>query len=248
MFIHNINPVLISIFGLEIRYYGLVYVLGFLIILFILNRQKEKLKLSKDDVYDYVFYLIIFTVLGARIFEILFYEPLFYFSNPLEMLMIWHGGLSFHGALTGVVIRIYIFTKKKKLHFYDLSDILVVPVAFMLFLGRIANFINGELVGKITSLPWGVKFKGYEGFRHPTQIYEALKNLLIFFMLLLFLRNKNLKKGTLTWLFFLFYGTLRFLIEFLKEQDSFIFELPVTQILSSLMVIVSLYFLLKKDI
>ena len=239
---------LISIFGLEIRYYGLVYVLGFLIILFILNRQKEKLKLSKDDVYDYVFYLIIFTVLGARIFEILFYEPLFYFSNPLEMLMIWHGGLSFHGALTGVVIWIYIFTKKKKLHFYDLSDILVVPVAFMLFLGRIANFINGELVGKITSLPWGVKFKGYEGFRHPTQIYEALKNLLIFFMLLLFLRNKNLKKGTLTWLFFLFYGTLRFLIEFLKEQDSFIFELPVTQILSSLMVIVSLYFLLKKDI
>jgi len=239
--------VLISIFGLEIRYYGLVYVLGFLIILFILNRQKEKLKLSKDDVYDYVFYLIIFTVLGARIFEILFYEPLFYFSNPLEMLMIWHGGLSFHGALTGVVIWIYIFTKKKKLHFYDLSDILVVPVAFMLFLGRIANFINGELVGKITSLPWGVKFKGYEGFRHPTQIYEALKNLLIFFMLLLFLRNKNLKKGTLTWLFFLFYGTLRFLIEFLKEQDSFIFEL-VTQILSSLMVIVSLYFLLKKDI
>ena len=239
---------LISIFGLEIRYYGLVYVLGFLIILFILNRQKEKLKLSKDDVYDYVFYLIIFTVLGARIFEILFYEPLFYFSNPLEMLMIWHGGLSFHGALTGVVIWIYIFTKKKKLHFYDLSDILVVPVAFMLFLGRIANFINGELVGKITSLPWGVKFKGYEGFRHPTQIYEALKNLLIFFMLLLFLRNKNLKKGTLTWLFFLFYGTLRFLIEFLKEQDSFIFELPVTQILSSLMIVVSLYFLLKKDI
>ena len=248
MFIHNINPVLISIFGLEIRYYGLVYVLGFLIILFILNRQKEKLKLSKDDVYDYVFYLIIFTVLGARIFEILFYEPLFYFSNPLEMLMIWHGGLSFHGALTGVVIWIYIFTKKKKLHFYDLSDILVVPVAFMLFLGRIANFINGELVGKVTTLPWAVKFRNYEGFRHPTQIYEALKNLLIFFMLLLFLRNKNLKKGTLTWLFFLFYGTLRFLIEFLKEQDSFIFELPVTQILSSLMVIVSLYFLLKKDI
>ena len=247
MFIHNINPVLISIFGLEIRYYGLVYVLGFLIILFILNRQKEKLRLSKDDVYDYVFYLIIFTVLGARIFEILFYEPLFYFSNPLEMLMIWHGGLSFHGALTGVVIWIYIFTKKKKLHFYDLSDILVVPVAFMLFLGRIANFINGELVGKVTTLPWAVKFRNYEGFRHPTQIYESLKNLLIFFALL-FLRNKNLKKGTLTWLFFLFYGTLRFLIEFLKEQDSFIFELPVTQILSSLMIVVSLYFLLKKDI
>mgnify|MGYP001594952397 CR=1 FL=1 len=247
MFIQNINPVLISIFGLEIRYYGIVYVLGFLLILYILEKQREKLNLSNDEVYDYVFYLIIFIVLGARIFEILFYEPLFYFSNPLEMLMIWHGGLSFHGALTGVMTWTYVFAKKKKLHFYDLSDILVVPAALMLFLGRIANFINGELVGKITNLSWGVKFKNYEGFRHPTQIYESLKNLLIFFALL-FLKNKNLKKGTLTWVFFLFYGTLRFFIEFLKEQTSFIFGLPVTQIFTGLMIIVSLYFLLKKSI
>jgi len=245
MFIHNINPVLVSIFSLEIRYYGLIYVLGFLLTLFILMKSRNKLKLTKDDIYDYLFYLIIFTVIGARIFEILFYEPLFYFNNPLEMLMIWHGGLSFHGGLFGVIILTYIFAKKKKLHFYDISDILAVPAAFMLFLGRIANFINGELVGKITKLPWGVKFPGYEGFRHPTQIYESLKNLLIFFVLIL-LRNKNLKKGTLTWLFVLFYGTLRFLIEFIKEQTSFIFGLPVTQILSSLMIIISLWFLLKK--
>src|SRR3989344_2745827 len=241
MFIHNINPVLVSIFSLEIRYYGLIYVLGFLLTLFILMKSRNKLKLTKDDIYDYLFYLIIFTVIGARIFEILFYEPLFYFNNPLEMLMIWHGGLSFHGGLFGVIILTYIFAKKKKLHFYDISDILAVPAAFMLFLGRIANFINGELVGKITKLPWGVKFPGYEGFRHPTQIYESLKNLLIFFVLI-FLRNKNLKKGTLTWLFVLFYGTLRFLIEFIKEQTSFIFGLPVTQILSSLMIIISLWF------
>ncbi|MEK6932188.1 MAG: prolipoprotein diacylglyceryl transferase family protein, partial [Nanoarchaeota archaeon] len=103
MFINNINPVLVSIFGLEVRYYGIVYVIGFLLILYILNNQRNKLNLSKDDVYDYVFYLIIFTVVGARLFEILFYEPLFYFSNPLEILMVWHGGLSFHGALTGVM-------------------------------------------------------------------------------------------------------------------------------------------------
>ena len=189
--------------------------------------------------------MIIFTVIGARLFEIIFYEPLFYFSNPLEMLMIWEGGLSFHGALLGVIIWTYIFTKKKKLHFYDISDILVIPAAFMLFLGRIANFINGELVGKITNLPWGVKFQDYEGFRHPTQIYESIKNLFIFFVLI-FLKNKNLKKGTLTWLFVLMYGILRFFIEFLKEQSSFIFGIPVTQVLSGLMVIISLYFLLRK--
>src|SRR3989344_3999761 len=245
MFINNINPAIFSIFGLEIRYYGLVYVIGFLLILFILNKQREKLKLSKDDVYDYLFYLIIFTILGARLFEILFYEPLFYFSNPLQMLMIWKGGLSFHGALSGVVIWTYIFTRKKRLHFYDISDILVMPVAFMLFLGRIANFINGELVGKITNLSWAVKFQGYEGFRHPTQIYESLKNLLIFFILS-FLKNKNLKKGTLTWLFVFMYGTLRFFIEFLKEQTSFILGIPITQILSSIMIVVGLYFLLRK--
>jgi len=245
MFINNINPAIFSIFGLEIRYYGLVYVIGFLLILFILNKQREKLKLSKDDVYDYLFYLIIFTILGARLFEILFYEPLFYFSNPLQMLMIWKGGLSFHGALSGVVIWTYIFTRKKRLHFYDISDIIVIPVAFMLFLGRIANFINGELVGKITNLSWAVKFQGYEGFRHPTQIYESLKNLLIFFILS-FLKNKNLKKGTLTWLFVFMYGTLRFFIEFLKEQTSFILGIPITQILSSIMIVVGLYFLLRK--
>ena len=245
MFIQNINPVLINIFGLEIRYYGLVYVIGFLLILFILMKQRDKLKLKEDDVYDYVFYLVIFTVIGARIFEILFYEPQFYFSNPLEMLMIWHGGLSFHGALTGVIIWTYIFTKKNKLKFYDISDILVIPAAFMLFLGRIANFINGELIGKITNLPWAVKFRNYEGFRHPTQIYESLKNLLIFFTLL-FLKNKNLRKGTLTWLFVLFYGTLRFIIEFMKEQRSFILGIPVPHIFTGLMIVVSLYFLIKK--
>lgn len=245
MFINNINPVLLSTFGMEIRYYGIVYVIGFLLMLFILSKQRNNLKITKDDVYDYLFYLIIFTIIGARLFEILFYEPSFYFKNPLQMIMIWKGGLSFHGGLTGILLWTYIFTKKKKINFYDLSDILVIPAAFMLFLGRIANFINGELVGKITSLPWAVKFNGYEGYRHPTQIYEAVKNLIIFFSLL-FLKNKNLKKGELTWLFVLFYGILRFFIEFLKEQDSFFFGLPVTQVLSSLMIIISLYFLKRK--
>ena len=116
MFIQNINPVLISLFGLEIIYYGLIYVFCFLFILFILNKQRNRLNLTKDEVYDYVFYLIIFTVAGARLFEILFYEPSFYFSNPLEMLMVWHGGLSFHGGLTGIILWTYIFAKKKKLN------------------------------------------------------------------------------------------------------------------------------------
>ncbi len=235
----------LSIFGLEIRYYGLIYVLGFLLILYIFMKEREKLGLIKEDIYDYIFYLIIFMILGARIFEIIFYNPSFYFNNPLQMLMIWKGGLSFHGGLAGIILWTYLFARKKELKFYDFSDILVIPAAFMLFLGRIANFINGELVGRVTDLSWAVKFKNYEGFRHPSQIYEALKNLLIFFVLLV-LRNKNLKKGTLTWLFVLFYGVLRFLIEFVKEPISFFLGIPTGQVLSGLMIIVALYFLLKK--
>jgi len=245
MFVHDINPILISIFGLEIRYYGIIYALGFLLILFILLKSKDKLKLSKEEIYDYVFYMIISIIIGARLFEILFYQPSYYFSNPIEMLKIWNGGLSFHGGLVGIIIWNYIFTKKKKLHFYDLSDILVIPTAFMLFLGRIANFINAELVGKVTNLPWGVKFPSHSVYRHPSQIYEALKNLLIF-STLIFLKNKKLKKGSLTWLFIFMYGTLRFLIEFVKEPTYLIFGIPTGQLLSLTMVLIGGYFLFRK--
>jgi phosphatidylglycerol:prolipoprotein diacylglycerol transferase len=245
MFIHNINPILISIFGLEVRYYGLVYVIGFLLALFVLLNQRNKINLSKEEVYDFIFYSIIFIIVGARLFEILFYNPSYYFSNPLQMLMIWKGGLSFHGGLTGVIIWIFIFIKKKKLKFYDLSDILVIPAAFVLCIGRIANFLNAELVGRITNLPWAVKFSNYEGYRHPSQIYEALKNLFIFFVLF-FLKNKRLKKGTLTWLFVFMYGVLRFLIEFVKEPESLILGIPTGQLLSLIMIVVGGYFLFRK--
>ena len=245
MFIHSINPILISIFGLEVRYYGLVYVIGFLLALFILLNQRKKLNLSKDEVYDFIFYSVIFIIICARLFEILFYQPSYYFSNPLEMLMIWKGGLSFHGGLVGIIIWILIFTKRRKLKFYDLSDILVIPAALILSIGRIANFINGELVGRITNVSWAVKFPGYEGYRHPSQIYEALKNMLIFFVLF-FLRNRNLRKGTLTWLFVFLYGILRFLIEFVEEPTSLILGIPTGQLLSLIMVIIGGYFLFRK--
>jgi len=245
MFIHSINPILISIFGLEVRYYGLVYVIGFLLALFILLNQRKKLNLSKDEVYDFIFYSVIFIIICARLFEILFYQPSYYFSNPLQMLMIWKGGLSFHGGLVGIIIWILIFTKRRKLKFYDLSDILVIPAALILSIGRIANFINGELVGRITNVSWAVKFPGYEGYRHPSQIYEALKNMLIFFVLF-FLRNRNLRKGTLTWLFVFLYGILRFLIEFVKEPTSLILGIPTGQLLSLIMVIIGGYFLFRK--
>src|SRR3989338_5485905 len=161
MFYNNINPALFHIGPFEIRYYGIIYALGFILAYFFVYHlaKKRNLNLTKDDVADLIFYLIIGTVAGARLFEIIFYEPAYYLANPLEMPAIWHGGLSFHGGLVGAILAAVLFCKKKKVHFYDLADIVVIPLAFALFLGRIANFINGEIVGRVTNLPWCVKFR-----------------------------------------------------------------------------------------
>lgn len=249
MFYNNIDPTLLKLGPFEIRYYGIIFVLGFVIAYFFINYlvKQRKLELKKDDILDLLFYLIIGTVIGARLFEIIFYNPIYYLKNPFEIIAIWHGGLSFHGGLVGAIIAAYSYCKKKKINFYDLADIAVIPLAFALFLGRIANFINGELVGRITNIPWCVKFKDYEGCRHPSQLYESFKNLVIF-SILWFIKDKKLKKGTLFWSFILTYSSIRFFIEFLRapdEQIGFILGLTMGQWLNIVMFIIGIYFFIK---
>jgi phosphatidylglycerol:prolipoprotein diacylglycerol transferase len=247
MFIHNINPTLLQLGPLEIRYYGLVYVLGFIATFFYLNYMvnKKKIKLSQDQLHDLLFYLIIGVILGGRLFYILFYNLKYYLSNPLEIFAIWNGGMSFHGALISLVIVLYIFSKKEKIKFYTLADMIVIPAAIFLFFGRIANFINGELYGHITNVSWAVKFQNVPGYRHPSQIYEALKNLAIFFILSSQL-NKHRKPGFLFWQFIFFYGLFRFFIEFFRFSPNYYLGLSVGQYLCILMIIPSSYILLKK--
>ena len=228
MFVHNIDPVFFTIFGLEIRYYGLVYFFGFLFILWFLYNKRDKLNLNKDQVYDYVFYLIIGSIIGARLFEVLFYNPGYYFSNLSKIIALWEGGMSIHGGIIGAILVTYWFSKKHKKDFYKLTDFVVLPLAFFLFLGRIANFINAELVGKITNFNYAVKFHGYEGYRYPTQLFEAFKNLVIFFILL---PLKNLKKGVVFYLFLVLYSAFRFFIEFYKEPFAVYFGIPLGQFL-----------------
>lgn len=249
MFYNNINPTLLHLGPFEIRYYGIIYVLGFILAYFFISylAKERNLKLTKDDIWDLLFYLIIGAVAGARIFEIFVYNLKYYLANPLEMIAIWHGGLSFHGGLIGAVIAAYIYTKRKKIAFYDLADICVIPLAFGLFLGRIGNFLNGELVGRITDVPWCVKFRNYEGCRHPSQLYESFKNLVIFSALWL-IKGKKLKKGIMFWSFILMYSVLRFFIEFFRapdEQIGFILGLTMGQWLNIMMFIVGLYFFFK---
>ncbi|MBW2977187.1 prolipoprotein diacylglyceryl transferase [Candidatus Woesearchaeota archaeon] len=250
MFVHSIDPVLLRLGPFEVRYYGLFFVLGFVMAYFIIGylADKKKLGLKKEDVADFLLYIIIGTILGARIFYVLVYNLPFYLENPLEIIAVWHGGLSFHGGFIGAVIAVIYFCRKKKISFYELADIAVIPLALGLALGRIGNFINGELYGRITNVPWAVEFPGAEGFRHPSQIYESFKNLLIFFVLWK-IKDKKLPKGFLSWLFVVMYSALRFFVEFFRapdEQIGFFFGfLTIGQVLSLVMFLVGTVFLYK---
>ena len=248
MFVQNINPVLFNIGLFEIRYYGLIFALAFIAGHFFLKHlvKLKKLKLTDDDIAEYLVYLIIGSVLGARLFEILIYEPRYYFSNPFEMIAVWHGGLSVHGGIIGALIAGYFFTKKKKVSFWKIADITVIPLAFGLIFGRIANFTNSEFVGKITDVPWAVKFMKVDpdNFRHPVQLYEALKNALIFSFLWIKKGEKH-KDGYFFWIFVLLYSILRFFIEFYKEWDLYYFDLAIPQIISIIFIIISLFMLFR---
>ena len=192
-----------------------------------------------------IFYLILGILIGARAFYILYNIP-YFLKNPLDIVAVWKGGLIFLGGFLGAIIAGTLFLKKKKIPFYKLADITVIPVALGLALGRIANFINGELVGTITKLPWAVKFPLYEGFRHPVQIYNSLA-LFSIFAILWYLKNKKLKNGTLFWSFLTLYSLERFILGFFKAADEkgFILALTIEQLTYIVTFIISSFLLYK---
>ena len=247
MFIHQIDPVLLSLGPLQIRYYGLIYALGFVLAYFFLRHfiRQKKLHMREQELDTYIIYLMLGVVLGARLFEILFYNLPFYLEHPAELLAIWHGGLSFHGGLAGAVFSTWLFCKKKKIPLLHLCDYVVIPGAFALALGRIGNFLNGELPGRVSDVWWAVKFPGYEGYRHPSQIYEVLKNLVIFAAVLVNVRKQH-KEGYLLGLFLFWYGLLRFLVEFVREPETMVWFLTMGQALSIPLIILGLYFIKRK--
>lgn len=226
--IHNIDPVFISLGPLSIRYYGLIYMAGFIFGYFFLKKAAQKKnipQLNKKGLDDLIFLSVFFIVGGSRLFEVLFYEPSYYLANPLKVFAIWEGGLSFHGGLAGSIALALYFSKKRGIPFFKLTDLLAMPAAFALFLGRIANFLNGELFGipveNQINPPWyAVKFVKSDSaqlYRVPTQILESLKNLVIFITLFLIWKYvKNLRRTVLSWLFALMYAVFRFVIEFFK--------------------------------
>ncbi|NOZ80125.1 MAG: prolipoprotein diacylglyceryl transferase [DPANN group archaeon] len=247
MFVYNLDPVLLHLGPLEIRYYGLVYALGLLFAYGFLNHLVKKGRIANltQELLDVlILYLAGGLILGGRLGYFLFYARTRLVNDPLALFRVWEGGMSFHGALLGLMLVLWLFTRKYDVKFYAIADVLVIPTALGLFFGRIANFINGELIGTPTTVSWCIQYKGVEGCRHPSQLYEAGKNLFIFFMLWYLYAKRRLKEGILFWTFVLAYGVLRFFVTFYRE-DPRVFGLSEGQILSALMAFVALYFLVR---
>lgn len=219
----NINPILIELGPFRLSWYGLMYVFGFAASYFLVRYQmnRKDFGISKLEVENLYFYLILGLVIGARLGYVLFYDLKMYLADPFEIVAIWHGGMSFHGGLIGVLIVAIVFCSKNKLSFWKVADLVIVTAPIGLALGRIGNFINGELWGRATQLPWGLIFpKGGPLPRHPSQLYESGLEGGLLFLILWFLKDRRLPDGTLLALFLFFYGVFRFIVEFFREPDA----------------------------
>ena len=249
MFTHNINPVLLSIGSIEIRYYGLVYVLGFLLAFLFLElyRRKKLLKITQDQNYDLLVYLIAGTLIGARLFHIIFWNPAYFIINPVQIFMFWQGGLSFHGGLAGIVFAAYIFARKHKIDFWKITDILAIPALIALIAGRFANYANAEIFGLKTNVSWCVNFPDVEGCRHPYQFYSAIKRFFVLLVVVWISRLKNfgrIKSGFLFWTMTFLVCLGRFIIDFWRDDARFL-GLAAGQYISIVFFVVSIFVLIK---
>ena len=253
MFINNFDPVAIQIFSVEIRWYSLAYIVGILIgwalskRIFISNFQ------LKEKFDDFITYLILGIIIGGRLGYVFFYNFNYYFDNFFEIFMIWQGGMSFHGGLVGVIITSYWFAKKNNQNPFEYLDIVSIVAPIGIFFGRIANFINSELYGIETSLPWAVKFTRVDNlFRHPSQLYEAFFEGIVLFIILVILRNKGFMKipGLISGLFLIFYSIFRFIIELFRIPDEqlgyLFFDLTMGQIISFIFLLFGIYLFVIK--
>ncbi|MCB0804867.1 MAG: prolipoprotein diacylglyceryl transferase [Bacteroidales bacterium] len=219
----NVDPEIFRIGSFAVRWYGLLFALGFVFGYIIMGRIFKKEHIPPKMLDTLTTYMVVGTVVGARLGHCLFYEPEFYLSHPLKILMIWEGGLASHGAAIGILLALYFFTKKSKKSYLWIVDRIVIVVALAGFFIRTGNLMNSEIYGVQTDLPWGFIFErwGETVPKHPTQIYEGLSYLLIFVFLytLYNKRYKTLKDGFLTGFFMSVLFGVRFLVEFIKEPQ-----------------------------
>ena len=253
MFINNFDPVALEFFSIEIRWYSLAYIFG---ILFgwILSK---KVFISDPEINekfdDFLTYLILGIIIGGRLGYVIFYNFNYYSNNLIEIFKIWEGGMSFHGGLIGIIVASFLFTKKSNQNLFKYLDIIALVSPIGIFFGRISNFINSELYGTETSVPWAVKFIQIDNlYRHPSQLYEAiLEGIILFLVLILIYSKKDYKIGTCSYAFLIFYGIFRILSEFFREPDvqlGYLFgSLTMGMLLSALMILSGLILYWKKN-
>jgi len=254
----NIDPVLFQLGSLQVRWYGLMYVIGFVLGGFLGKKlAREKFfQITEKQVDTFITYTMVGIFVGARLVYCFVYNPSYYLQNPLEIPAVWHGGLSYHGAIIGLYFALSLFAKNYRIPNLQVFDATALMGSQGIFFGRMGNFINGELWGRVTDVPWGIVFpEGGPHPRHPSQIYEALLEGLLVFILLWILKKRFKIYGLLASCYLIFYGIARFIIEFFREPDVqmgyYLGFLTMGQILCFLMILggaVLYYYSLKKNI
>ena len=249
----NINPVAFDLGLIKIRWYAISYILGIFLSWFLILKiiKTKKINIDNQVISELISNIILGIIIGGRLGYVIFYNHVYFIENFLEIFKVWNGGMSFHGGLIGVVIAIIYTSKKTKAKLMTLSDLVAIVAPVGILFGRLANFINGELFGRITTHPFGIIFPdGGEFARHPSQLYEAFfEGILLFCILLLILQlKKNIKfNGIFSGSFMFLYGFFRFFIEFFREPDSHIgllyFNLSMGQLLCLPMISIGLVFI-----
>jgi len=215
------RTVAIAIGNFAVHWYGIMYLLAFLLTFFLVPilQKRRGLALSKDEWSSLLTWGVLGVILGGRLGYVLFYEPSYFLQYPLEIVAIWKGGMSSHGGFIGVTLLLSYAIRKRGISLLAVADVLAVPVAIGLSFGRIGNFINQELYGTVTTMPWGIAIPGVEGLRHPTQLYATAKDLFIAAMCYWYLRRiKPPVPSRVLALLIMSYGVLRFLNEYLRVQ------------------------------
>ena len=253
MLINNFDPVAIQIFSLEIRWYSLAYITGILSGWYLSKKIFILDPKLKDKFDDYVTYIILAIIIGGRLGYVFFYNFYYYLNNPIDIFKIWQGGMSFHGGLIGIILISFWFAKKNYQNPFNYLDIISLVAPIGIFFGRVANFVNSELYGTETSVPWAVTFLQIDQVpRHPTQLYEATFEGIILFLILIYFRKKGFLKspGLLSGLFLIFYSIFRFIIEFLRVPDEqlgyLVLNFTLGQIISLVFLAIGFYLFIIK--
>jgi len=226
MFVYpDINPIAFAIGPLKVHWYGLMYLLSFVFGwgLGVYRTRLPHVHWKREEVGDYLFYVVLGVVVGGRLGYMLFYQPEILFTHPLQLFYVWQGGMSFHGGLLGVLLASLWFAHRTRRGFWDVTDFVAPLVPLGLFFGRIANFINGELVGRVTDVPWAMVYPQYGPLpRHPSEFYEAGLEGLALFAILWWFARKPRPRMAVSGVFLLGYGCFRFFCEFFRQPDAFL--------------------------